>query len=83
VPTLTITAKGQVTLRKDVLDHLGVRPGQKISVNKLPNGRIEVKAAERTGKIAETFGILKRRGRKPLSIEDMGAIASRGWAGRR
>ena len=29
---LTITAKGQVTLRKDLLKHLGVRPGEKIAV---------------------------------------------------
>src|SRR5215470_14060959 len=31
--TLTITAKGQVTLRKDLLEHLGVRPGEKITVD--------------------------------------------------
>ena len=39
--TLTVTAKGQVTLRKDVLEHLGVHPGEKITVNKLPDGKIE------------------------------------------
>jgi bifunctional DNA-binding transcriptional regulator/antitoxin component of YhaV-PrlF toxin-antitoxin module len=27
--TLTVTAKGQVTLRKDVLEHLGVHPGER------------------------------------------------------
>ncbi len=81
--TLTITAKGQVTLRKDVLEHLGVHPGEKITVNKLPNGRIEVKAARPTGRIADTFGILKRHGLQSLSIEEMNKIASRGWAGKR
>ena len=81
--TLTITAKGQVTLRKDVLEHLGVHPGEKISVNKLPNGRIEVKAARPTGRIADTFGSLKRRGRPSLSIEEINKIAARGWAGKR
>jgi AbrB family looped-hinge helix DNA binding protein len=81
--TLTVTAKGQVTLRKDVLEHLGVHPGEKIAVNKLPNGRIEVKAAGRTGSITDTFGILKRKGRPALSIEEMNKIAARGWAGKR
>ncbi len=38
--TLTVNAKGQVTLRKDLLKHLGVRPGDKIAVDKLPAGRI-------------------------------------------
>ena len=33
---LTVTAKGQVTLRKDVLNHLGVRPGDKITVHMHP-----------------------------------------------
>lgn len=81
--TLTITAKGQVTLRKDVLEHLGVHPGEKISVNKLPNGRIEVKAARPTGRIADAFGFLKRQGRPSLSIDEMDKIAARGWAGKR
>ncbi len=35
--TLTITAKGQVTLRKDLLRHLGVEPGEKIEINNLQN----------------------------------------------
>jgi AbrB family looped-hinge helix DNA binding protein len=81
--TLTVTTKGQVTLRKDVLEHLGVHPGEKITVSKLPDGRIEVKAARPTGKITDVFGILKRSGVKSLSIEEMNKIASRGWAGKR
>ena len=82
--TLTVTAKGQVTLRKDVLEHLGVRPGEKISVDKLPDGRIEVKAVRPTGKISEAFGFLKgkRKGRS-LSIDEMNEIVARGWAGKR
>ena len=82
--TLTVSAKGQVTLRKDLLEHLGVQPGEKITVDKLPDGRIEVKAAGPTGKISDVLGSLKtkRRGRA-LSIEDMNKIIARGWAGKR
>ena len=47
---LTVTAKGQVTLRKDLLKHLGVQPGEKIAVDRLPDGRIEMKAARPAGK---------------------------------
>ena len=82
--TLTITAKGQVTLRKDVLNHLGVQPGETVTVNKLPDGAIEVRAARPTGKISDAFGLLKHRGkRRRLSIEDIGRIAAEGWAGKR
>ena len=82
--TLTVTAKGQVTLRKDLLEHLGVHPGEKITVDKLPDGRIEVKAARPMGKISDLFGSLKtkRKGR-PLSIEEMNKVIARGWAGKR
>jgi len=82
--TLTVTAKGQVTLRKDLLEHLGVQPGEKLSVEKLPDGRVEVKAARPTGKISDVFGFLKakKKGRS-LSIEDMNKIIARGWAGKR
>lgn len=81
--TLTVTAKGQVTLRKDVLEHLGVHPGEKITVAKLPDGRVEVKAARPTGKISDVFNLLKKKNGPSLSIEDINKISARGWAGKR
>ena len=81
--TLTVTAKGQVTLRKDLLEHLGVRPGEKVSVEKLPDGRVEVKAARPTGKISDAFDFLKRKGGPSLSIEEINKIIVDGWAGKR
>lgn len=81
--TLTITAKGQVTLRKDFLDHLGVRPGEKVAVDKLPDGRIVVQAARPAGDISDVFNVLKRDKGPSLSIEDMNKVIARGWARKR
>jgi hypothetical protein len=81
--TLTITAKGQVTFKKDLLQHLGVRPGEKLAVHKLPHGRIEVEAARPDGKVSDAFDFLKREGGPRLSIEEIEEIARRGWAGKR
>jgi len=83
--TLTLTAKGQVTLRlrKEVLRHLDVTPGQKVEVDILPNGRLEVRAARRTGSIEDFIGCAQRPGTKPLTIEEIGEIAAQGWAGLR
>ena len=81
--TLTVTAKGQVTLRKDLLKHLGVHPGEKITVDKLPDGRVEVKAAQPAGKISDVFNFLKRKKGRSLSIAEINRIAARGWARRR
>lgn len=78
--TLTVTAKGQVTLRKEVLRHLGVGPGQKVEVEMLPNGRIEVRAKP-TGSIENFIGSLCRPGTKPLTIEEINEVIAKGWAG--
>lgn len=80
---LTVTAKGQVTLRKDVLKHLGVQPGEKIVVDKLPDGRVEMKAARPSGDISDVFNLFKKKDGPSLSIDEINAIARRGWAGRR
>ena len=79
--TLTVTSKGQVTLRRDVLEHLGVGPGEQIDVTKLPDGRIEVRAAS-TGEISSLFGMLKKKGRPPLSIDEINEITKQGWSGK-
>jgi len=80
---LTVTGKGQITLRKDLLRHLGVHAGSKIAVRKLPNGRIEVEAARSAGQISDAFGLLKREGQRPISIEEMNDAIASGWTGER
>ena len=81
--TLTVTTKGQVTLRKDILQHLGVQPGERIAVDKLPDGRVEIKAARPSGKISDVFGLFKGRNGRSLSIEEINDVTRRGWAGPR
>ena len=62
--TLTVTAKGQVTLKKDVLQHLGIRPGDKIELDLLPNGRGILKAARSSGTIKrDNQGLHRATGR--------------------
>ena len=79
--TLTVTAKGQVTLRREVLAHLGVRPGDKLDVDLLTRGRMQVRA--RRGKsVASVFGMLERPGAPSLTIEELNESAASGWAGK-
>ncbi|MGD0184294.1 MAG: AbrB/MazE/SpoVT family DNA-binding domain-containing protein [Roseiarcus sp.] len=83
MPTLKITAKGQVTFRQDVLRHLGVRPGEKISVELLPGGRVEAQAVRPKGRISDVFNVFKRKGAPSLSIEEINELTAEGWAGKR
>jgi bifunctional DNA-binding transcriptional regulator/antitoxin component of YhaV-PrlF toxin-antitoxin module len=78
---LTLTAKNQLTLRKEVVKHLGLKPGDKVEANLRPDGRVELTAAKpRTGKISDVFGILKRPGQPVLSIEELNEAIAEGWA---
>lgn len=79
--TLTVTAKGQVTLKKELLQHLGVRPGQKVEVEALPGGGLAIKAAPRKGDWSEFYGILAGKADKVATIEEMNEAIRDGWAG--
>jgi bifunctional DNA-binding transcriptional regulator/antitoxin component of YhaV-PrlF toxin-antitoxin module len=81
--TLKVTAKGQVTLHQDVLKHLGVQASDKISVEKLPGGRIELKAASPKRPISDVFGFFKRENGPSLSIDEINELTADGWAGKR
>ncbi|PTN32167.1 AbrB/MazE/SpoVT family DNA-binding domain-containing protein [Desulfonatronum sp. SC1] len=81
--TLTVTTKGQVILRKKILEHLGVEPGQNIEVDQLPGGRIEVRAARPNNTIDAFLGLLSNKtNKKVATIEEIGDAATEGWAGR-
>ncbi|HQS99501.1 MAG: transcriptional regulator [Hydrogenophilales bacterium 16-64-46] len=79
--TLTVTARGQVTFRKEVLQHLGIKPGEKIELDLLPDGRGLLKAARPAGAINSFIGLLADRSDKVATIEELNAAAARGWAG--
>ncbi len=78
--TLTVTAKGQITLKQDLLQHLGVGPGQKIEAEPLPDGRVVVRAAAPNGTISEFLGCLSKPDGPKLTSDEIKEIASRGWA---
>ncbi len=79
--TLTVTSRGQVTFRKKVLQHLGIKAGQKIELDLLPDGKGLIRAARPIGKIEDFFGVLAGKTKKVATIEEMNEAAARGWAG--
>lgn len=79
--TLTVTVRGQVTFRKEVLQHLGVKPGDKIELDLLPDGQGLLKAARPAGTIDGFVGLLAGRTRKVATLEEIDEAAAQGWAG--
>jgi AbrB family looped-hinge helix DNA binding protein len=79
--TVTVTARGQVTFRKDVLRHLGIGPGEKIELDKLPGGRVVLKAVRPAGKIERFLGLLAGKTKKIATLDEINEAAAAGWAG--
>jgi len=80
---LTVTSRGQVTFRREVLHHLGVKPGEKIELELLPNGRGVVRAAKPSGAIDGFLGVLARKTKKVATLDEINEAAAKGWAGQK
>jgi bifunctional DNA-binding transcriptional regulator/antitoxin component of YhaV-PrlF toxin-antitoxin module len=81
--TLTVTSRGQVTFRKEVLQHLGIKPGDKIELDLLPDGQGMLKVARPAGTIDNFVGLLAGRSKKVATIDEISAATAEGWAGKK
>ncbi len=81
--TLTVTAKGQVTLRQDLLKHLGVAPGQQVEVHKLPDGTLTIGSHVQDGDVSDFIACLHKPDTPVVSIDEMNEIIAQSWATRR
>jgi bifunctional DNA-binding transcriptional regulator/antitoxin component of YhaV-PrlF toxin-antitoxin module len=79
--SLTVTVKGQITLKRDLLQHLGIKPGERLDFEKLPGGELRVRAARPTGTIDGFLGLLADKTKKVATIEEINEAAAAGWAG--
>lgn len=83
MPTLTVTTKGQVTLRRDLLHHLGIKAGDKIEIEPHPNGELRIRASQPGGSIEDFIGLLAGQTDKVATIEEINDAIADGWAGMR
>jgi AbrB family looped-hinge helix DNA binding protein len=65
----TVTSKGQVTIPQKVREDLGLSEGDRLDFVRLTDGNYAIVPAK--GSIRDLEGVLKRPGRKPVSIEEM------------
>jgi bifunctional DNA-binding transcriptional regulator/antitoxin component of YhaV-PrlF toxin-antitoxin module len=80
--TLTVTSKGQVTLNKEVLQHLGIAPGEKIELDLLPNGQGVLKAAKTKGSMRDFVDLLAGKSGKAATLAEIDDASKQGWASR-
>jgi len=81
--TLTVTTKGQITLKPELLRHLSVSPGRKVEVEKLPGGRLLIAPAHQYPRrsVKDFSGSLAQKNGIKLTIEQIKEITEMCWAG--
>jgi antitoxin PrlF len=65
----TLTSKGQTTIPKEIRDSLGMKPGDRMTFTLMPDGTVILRVKSKS--IMELAGVLHKKGRKPVSIEQM------------
>jgi hypothetical protein len=64
-----------------VLQHLGIHPGEKIELDKLPDGRVALRAARPVGAMDDFIGLLAGKTKTVATLEEINDAAAAGWAG--
>ncbi len=77
----TLTSKGQTTIPKEIRDLLGIGPGDKLDFVVESDGRVILRPA--TLDVRQLRGMLKRSGRKAVTLEEMDKAIAAGVARRR
>jgi antitoxin component of MazEF toxin-antitoxin module len=83
-----LSRTGQFTVNKTLLNHLGVKPGDRVSVEMLPDASLRVSATSKKRPLSELRAAFQKKfgAAQPLSLEDIeraieeGCLAS-GMAG--
>ena len=69
MPTATLTSKGQTTIPKEVRDHLHLNAGDRIDFVIGSDGTVRLQPVTRD--IREMYGLLRRKGQRPLRVAEM------------
>lgn len=65
----TLTAKGQVTVPRDIRERMGLKPGDKIVFALLTDGTLVVRP--KTRNVTDLLGMLRKPGQAIVPIEAM------------
>ena len=65
---VTLTSKGQLTLPKPIRDQMGLDAGSKLDFIVQADGTLKARPLRSVSTLA---GMLRKPGRKPVSVEDM------------
>ena len=76
----TLTTKGQITIPKEIREHLKLRAGHRLEFQITVDGLVVMRPRNRD--VRELKGILRPKRRKPVSVEQMNKAIAEGFAKR-
>lgn len=65
----TLTSKGQTTIPKEIRDRLGMKPGDRMTFTLMQDATVVMRVKSKS--VTELAGMLKKKGRKPVPIEQL------------
>jgi len=65
----TLTSKGQTTIPKEIRDSLAMKAGDRMTFTLMPDATVVMRVKTKT--VAGLAGLLHKKGRKPVPIEQM------------
>ena len=65
----TLTSKGQTTIPKEIRDSLSMKAGDRMTFTLMPDGTVVMRV--KTKSVTELAGVLHKKGRKPLPVEQL------------
>jgi AbrB family looped-hinge helix DNA binding protein len=65
----TLTSKGQTTIPKEIRDSLNMKAGDRMTFTLMPDATVVMRVKSKS--IADLAGTLHKKGRKPLSVEQL------------
>jgi AbrB family looped-hinge helix DNA binding protein len=65
----TLTSKGQTTIPKEIRDSLSMKTGDRMTFTLMPDATVVMRV--KTKSVTELAGVLHKKGRKPVPIEQL------------
>ncbi len=65
----TLTSKGQTTIPKAIRDSLSMKTGDRMTFTLMPDATVVMRVKTRS--VAELAGVLHKKGRKPVPVEQL------------
>ncbi len=78
---LKVSDDGRIVLNRDLLEPLGLGPGDEVDVNVMPRHRTSLHVVPKTRPVESLFGMFSHKADRPHTSEEIKEAIAAGYAG--